>query len=205
MPSSESSAQAPAGTADTDGLSCLTEGVHAYLQEIDDYRAVCRRHEGTAVVRQRRSQLQVARFFKNTSETATHLQSALRQLAALQGDHGRRDGGKDARRWRRHSTQEKAWRCQIVWAGRLLSLDAYRSGETAILQVNLHVPCVPRGDLPELPLRLLAEALRCHEFLLPDVVTAPLPVPPRQAAAFVGLREYLLRVTPPNLLASQCI
>ena len=81
MPSNEETRTGASNeAADADGLTCFTEAVYAYLQEIDSSRAVCVRHEGTAGVRERDGGLQVTRFFKRNGQLAAHFDSALRQL-----------------------------------------------------------------------------------------------------------------------------
>src|SRR6266496_1507125 len=40
----------PGGPGQTDELACLTEGIYAYLLELDGWRSACQRHEGMATV-----------------------------------------------------------------------------------------------------------------------------------------------------------
>ena len=202
---------APGEPGDANGLACLTEGIQAYLQEIGGYRAVCRRHEGTTTVDMHEGELRVARCFENSGETVAHLTSAVRLLPGLPGsaaggrsgnDGTVRHGGSAARKAGRHDPPCIVRR-DIVWEGRRLLVHACLRPSSGVLRVDL---CVFRweSDLPELPLRTVATALRCHEFLVPDGVALPLPVPAEEGQG-LGVRDYLTRAMPPNLLAGQCI
>src|SRR5439155_1008168 len=93
-------------------------------------------------------------------------------------------------------------RSDRIWEGHQLLVRARTQHPSRVL--TLEVCVLPHnGGLPELPLRVLATALRCHEFLLSDGVAQPLPVPHDLLRS--GIREYLTRVTPHNLSARQCI
>lgn len=180
-------------------LAYLTEGIYGYLQEVDGYRAVCRRHEGTAMAHAHDGELEVTRFFESGSNAAAHLQSALRQLPHWEESPCRRSGGRG-----RYQHPLRLVPCGIVWEERRLLVRARHLRSPPLVQVDLVVPS-RESDFPELPLKRLADALRCHEFLIPGVIAHSLPPPSGHGTQLLGIREYLSRAMPPNLYASQCI
>jgi hypothetical protein len=182
-----------------DGLTCLAGAVYAYLREIDAYRGVCSRCAGTAVVRERAAWLEVTRWYKPTDEALTHLGSALGRLPEHRPTQARREG------YRREAGDDSPITLprHITWEHRPAVVRSSLTGSDArTLQVTLLLHR-EAGDLPELPLRTLASALLCHEFLLPEVIASPLP--PGRAPRSLSVRAYLLRAMPPNLYAGQCI
>jgi hypothetical protein len=208
----ETTAAAKGDLGHVESFTCLVEGVSAYLQEVDGYRDICRRHEGRAAVVEKDGELRVARFFKNQSETVAYLRSAVQQLPSAQGPHRHLDGqggtSKSQRLRSGRGTNREPLPClvcrAISWEDRTLLVHASQQTADAPVEVDLRVLATERA-LPELPLRTLAGVLRCHEFLIPEVIATPLPILAGQDPAFVGIREYLARAMPPKLYASQCI
>ena len=208
MTSGEESRIGPASEPDhANALALLMEGISAYLREIDSYRAVCRRHEGTAIVDERAGDVRVGRSFESSRRTLGHLKSAMQLLPRSYGDAPRRSGHD---RYGRHPQSLARivkhdlpclLQCAVVWEGRRHIVHARRRTSPAVLSVDLFISPLESG-LPELPLRTVAMALRCHEFLVPDIIALPLAVRPDEKH---GVREYLKRAIPPNLSASQCI
>jgi hypothetical protein len=181
-----------------DGSASLAAGLYAYLQEVDGYRIVCRRHGGKAAVDAQEGGVRVTRCFESGSATVAHLQVATQLLP----------------RWKRRISEERGAgkrrdgprllvQCDVLWEGRRLLVEAFQPSSTAVLHVELSLwPW--ESDLPELPLRMVATALRCHEFLLPDGIARPLPVP-ADGRGGREIRAYLMHAMPKNLYASQCI
>lgn len=181
-----------------DVAPCFTEAVYAYLQEVDDLRAVCRRHEGTAGVLEQEGILQLTRFFAPNSQITTYLESTLRQLPAWETDALWPDA-------ERRACQSSTFsRHTIVWEGCPLVVKVFFPTAAPFLQVDLLVPPWD-GDLPRLPLRTLADALRCHEFLVPQAIAEAVPPPTDRQTRFLGIREHLERATPLNFCAAKCI
>lgn len=197
----------PVEPGHSDGLSSVVEGIYAYLLEIDAYRAVCRRHEGTATVDEQEGSLRVTRRFQNRGETTAHLTAAVRLLALRQRCRGRRGNGRGRRGCSvaRDNNLDicSLVRRNIIWEGRPLRIGVREQGSRTVLHVDL---CVypPASDQSELPLRAVATALRCHEFLVPDTVALPLPGP-GEGQERGSIREYLARAMPANLYASKWI
>lgn len=189
-----------------DGLTGLADAILSYLREIQDCWTVCQRHEGTAVLRERHEGLEITRFFECRDQTLTHVESAIRLLAVdprIDGDDVPDLGCYGTKQQDRGSPSSSGMRAAIVWEARTGIVDACRSlSHASLLQVTLLL--LPQGiDLPELPLRTVADALRCHEFLVPEVIGVP--VPPPVSFRSLTVREYLQRAMPSNLHASQCI
>jgi hypothetical protein len=170
----------------------LADAFCAYLLEIDGYCDVCRRCEETAVVHERLAGLEVARFYEFRDPTLSHLRSALGVL-----------GGNDEIAQSRKHLFTPLLRYSLLWEHRLVLVAASLfPADATLLQVTLFLPHV-ESDLPELPLRTLAHALLCHEFLVPELIASPRPPPrlPRSLSVF----DYLQRAMPEKLYASQCI
>lgn len=197
-----SDAGAPEGHEADDAMACLVQGLVTYFQEVEGYRAVCRRHEGTAVVREARDGLWVVRCFADGGRACAHLASALRLLSTpddAAGDHAR----DESRRWAiAGRSSRSALQAHVSWEGRQALVRART--RQAVLKVEVQI-LPPAGDLPDLPLRALATALCCHEFLVPDGVAPALPCPPHSGARGDSIREYLTHAMPPKLAARQCI
>lgn len=178
----------------TDALACVSAGLYAYLLEIDGYRAICSRHQGTAVIVARSEVLRVVRFFESRSGAVAHLTTALMQLS-----HWPEHGPAAAI----HPGRSFPVEGEFVWENRQLGIRTRRLRAGLLVGVELTAPPWD-GDLLELPLRRLANVLRCHEFLIPEI-KHPAAAPPAGEDGFLGIREYLKRTMPPNLVASQCI
>jgi hypothetical protein len=170
----------------------LADAISAYLLEIDGYCDVCRRCEKAVVVHKRSAGIEVARFFEFRDATLSHLRSALGVL-----------GGNDEIALARKHLSAPLLRYSLSWKHRrLLVAASLFQADMALLQVTLFLPHLV-SDLPELPLRTLAHALLCHEFLLPEPIAFPRP-PPRLPQA-LSVFDYLQRAMPEKLYASQCI
>lgn len=192
----------PAPGNQPDWAALLAEALRNYLREVDDWRRVCTRHEQSAIVRESETGLEITRRFADREVNGRLLLAALARLPTEKrlapkslpfgGARGRlssADESDDARR-------------SFRWQGRTV---AVRSGpdpaDGALLRVTLFVP-PPVSDLPVLPLRVIAEALRCHEYLVPTG-DAALAIPPQFSGLTIS--AYLERAMPSNLYASQSI
>ena len=194
--------EAPAEPRQPDGLTGLAEGLYAYLQEVTADRDLCRRHEATIAVQQLDGELRLARCFENSSRTVSHLAGAIRLLPRWRTPRGRK-GGEGERPPGTHDVP-CLLRSDIDWECRRHLVQAQIHPLSEALSVKVSVfpwEC----ELQQLPLRTIATALRCHEFLVPEGTALPLPVPGGDGRATEGIRAYLARTMPPNAYASQCI
>jgi hypothetical protein len=170
----------------------LADAFCAYLLEIDGYCDVCRRCEETVVVHERSAGIEVTRFYEFRDATLSHLRSALGVL-----------GGNDEIAQSRKKLSGPLLRYSLSWEHRpVLVAASFFPADATLLQVTLFLPHV-KSDLPELPLRTLAHALLCHEFLLPGPIALPRPPPHMQRS--LSAFDYLQRAMPEKLYASQCI
>jgi hypothetical protein len=76
-----------------------------------------------------------------------------------------------------------------------------RSAKTLV--VGLVLPRLGSA-LPELPLRAVAQALQCHEYLVPAAVASAIEAARPSGERGCGVRAYLMRAMPQSMLASQC-
>jgi hypothetical protein len=195
---------------DNDGLPDALAAVRAYLAELDAYRSAVLRCEPWATVRDRKDGLRVRQDVALADGAAESLRAAVRRLP-----------GWDETVW--WPSERKLWKSLLYreraearvasrrlamlrgvsWNGRPVLASAWADGDSR-LAVELILPPLP-SDLPELPLRRVALALRCHEHLLPTSVTPPLTPPVPLAGGHLTVRGYLSRAMPKNTAASQCI
>jgi hypothetical protein len=194
----------PAGS-ESEAMETLVQGLVAYLREIDGYRVVCRRHEETASVARDTGGLWVSRSFTPRDEILAHVAAALPLLQPCPTPRAGSDGERPSGDGRSVPGTAQPLGChEGVWEGRDVRVHVQeRSGTDArSLTVRVYVPV---ADWPELPLRTLASALRCHEVLLPASIGAALPRPLGAVGDGLAIGEFLSRTTPPNLAASKCI
>jgi hypothetical protein len=190
--------------AETDGIDELIRIWGAYIGELNTYRAVCLRHEGTAAVRGSRSTLRLRESFRSTEHILVRLRSRIDRMG----------GWEQSLYW---PTEERKWKVLhrnavssqrgrpgrfavargVEWEGRAVLIGTRTEGEAMV--VELSVPAVP-SPLPELPVRIVADALCCLEYLIPDTPAIPLPARRGDGSTVV---DYLQRVTPENLFASK--
>ena len=196
---------------DTDGLRTLTLGITSYLHELEDNRQACLRHADTAAIHTRGEELQVYRLFNRSEETCKSIRRASDMLP----------GWKESPFWK---AEGKAWQAiqegvlsrmekhkellpicteGISWEGRPMLVHAYKFEADPVMKVELVLP--QTGTRPQgLPLQVIADALRCHECLVPPFVAVALPPYERHEAKFQTITEYLSQKMPKELYASQC-
>jgi len=189
----------PANPGDIDAVALLTGGIYAYLLEVDGYRSICRRHEETATVEQDDGVVCVVRCFEPAAEAVEHLRTAVQLLPPP-----RRDTQPNHHHGEGDSQPPREVRQDVIWEGRLLHVRAGVQCSSAVLRVEVRVSPW-ESDFPELPLRTVATALRCHEFLLPDGVARAQPIREADQPKAHGVHAYLKCAMAPNLYASQCI
>ncbi len=191
-----------------DGLATLTTALALYLREVDDARRVCVQHEGTTTVSEDRGCLRITRLFLRTRQAIASIRTA---SARLPGWRVSPFWHTDGSRWQalEHASlrdhvpgAQGAMTRGIAWDGRPVLVRARPRGPGRLLELELLLPSLTR-DLPEFPLRTVAEGLRCHAHLLPDCVATAVPLSevPRPGCS---VRAYLERAMPQGLYASQC-
>lgn len=188
-----------------DGMPDLAEAILGYLLEIDGYRDTCLRCEGTAVVRAGSPGLEVIRYFARHDDTVSQLRSTIGRLSVRpsRNHHPFPMSLGTVSKSQAHDDSGPLLRESIVWENRAALVHVTAADADAMrLQVSLLFPSV-EGDLPKMPLRMLADALLCHEFLIPATVATPLPAKPDATSQAVC--DYLKRTMPRNLYASQGI
>jgi len=194
--------------ADNDGIAMLADALLRYFAELKSYRRVCRRHEGTVTVEKVGKGVRIVRTFSFQENAAACLRAGMEGLPGWEQtlfwgcEH---KGWERLLRMRKAELQKRSGMHSVVvrgiaWEGRAILACGFASAE-GILHVDLLLPPLPI-ELPRLPLRLIACALRCHEHLLPASVALPLQAYPRGQSLTIA--EFLRRTTPQNLLASQC-
>jgi hypothetical protein len=181
----------------------LTTGLYAYLTEVDAYGVICRRHRGRVLVGDD-GDVAVIRSFQETEKALAHLQIALTTMPPCPVGPAK---GKSPRRpqtcgwWTSKEVITSVLQRTILWEGRRCSVHVWRIEPCSVL--NVAVVLRPfGGDVPELPLRKVAIALRCHEALVPLTVAEASIVDPIRP--LLAMEDYLRRAMPSNLWASQC-
>jgi hypothetical protein len=91
----------------------------------------------------------------------------------------------------------------VCWQGRPVLVEARRESRRGRLRVELLLPALLR-DWPELPLRRLADGVRCYLRLVPDDLARAAPRGPGPSPGAETVTAYLTRTMPPDLYASQC-
>jgi hypothetical protein len=195
--------------SDTDGLSTLVQGMYAYLTELDTYRSICLRHELTASIRVEGDALCVSRTFTLHFATVTCLKNCSNRCPGWEFTPY---WGLQRSEWdvlkkhidaqmRENSKVRAMGTLGIAWDHRPMLINPFILSADAKLVVELILPRLA-SPLPELPLRAVAQALRCHEYLVPAAIATPLPMPTSDREW--GIRAYLQRAMPQDLIASQC-
>jgi hypothetical protein len=92
----------------------------------------------------------------------------------------------------------------ISWQGRPLLISAATAWQEPLLTLDLFLPPL-HLDLPEPAMRVLAQGLRCQEFLLPQRIAQALPLSAKPADGWLSLPDFLRRATPELSTARQCI
>jgi hypothetical protein len=197
----------PAREARSDALDVLTEAMVSYLDEVNDARAVCMRHERTASAYADRGIMHLIRTFPWAEEAADRVRDAAERLPRW-GRSPLRDAGLGGRGCKKADGRPAGsgrpiFSRGVAFEGRPVLVCISRMDGGQVLGLELLLPRILLG-LPELSLRQAASGLLCHEYLLAEAVAAALPAATLAEARFLPLLEYLRRTTPRSLYASQC-
>ena len=197
----------------TDGLHLLTTGIYSYLREIHEYRSICLRHEKTAAIHDTDSNaLEVYRMFDRKGETAEQLHRSLKLLPNWQESPYWVENGKQwealksdiESRVERHTKQCHIALQGCVWENIPMLVHAYKFDEDPKMKIEIVIPTF-NSPFPILPLRLVAEGLRLHEFLIPEHVAKPCPPYAGHEVRFQTLWDYLSTSIDPSLYAARCL
>jgi hypothetical protein len=200
----------PESDSDDDGLGRLTMALAGYIEEVNDYRDTCLRHEEATVVTSARKTLSLLRLFPLTDAAREHVRNAAERLPGWERSlfwAAEKKACMDLRRRTSILVASEAGDVVVTrgisWAGRPVLVSATSTRDGRFLQVNLLIPEITE-DLVELPLRRVAHGLGCHEYLLPESIARPVPRSKHRPDS-LPLRAYLTRAMPPSLYASQCL
>lgn len=180
-----------------------------YLHEIEECRAICERHNKTAAIHDKGETLQVYRLFGRDTAAASFLHSVTKYLPSWEeADHWKLQGGKWSKlqrdveaRMKRHSKLLPILTKGIAWEGRPILIHAYKFDADPVMKVELVLP-EHQKTVPELPLKVVASALRCHEMLVPEDIAAAKPPYENHETKFLTILEYVERNSPKGLYAS---
>ncbi len=197
--------------SDTDGINSLTGGLLSYLQEIQGQQKVIKHHADTAAIHNASKQLEVYRMFASSSAVAESLRKSAKALPSWDtNQYWKKEGSKWEKlkseieaRMERHTKQHAVFTKDIAWNDRVILIHAYKFEPDSRMKIELVVPALP-SPLPELPSKIIADVLTCHEYLVPEYIAKPLPFYKSHDANFQSLTEYLSHNMPPELYASQC-
>jgi len=189
----------------------LMVGIYSYLTELKDMRDACMRHQDSAAIHEKGEALQIYRLFDRAFGTAQYLlraterlpsweqscfwHSDAEQLSKLQRDV--------AARMNKHKKQHPIVTRGVAWEGYPILIHAYKFEPDPIMKVELVLPDVEE-ELPQLPLKKVASALKCHEYLIPKSVAEAKPPYERHETEFSTLWDFVRRSTPPSLYAAYC-
>jgi len=195
-----------------DGLASLETALAAYLEEIDEYRNICLQHERTTAVFITGQTLRIVKQFGCEQRAVAYLREATNRLPIWKKSPFFATSRKTWIGLEKEATERNGTGASarpllargIAWEGWPILVCAWSIQEQGLLQLDLCLPPVAT-ELPELPLRRAATALRCHAHLLPDWVARPRPLPKLAQPGSLMLREFLERAMPQNLYASQCL
>lgn len=196
-----------------DGIDLMADAIYDYLSEIEECRVVCERHAATAAVHDRGKELQIYRMMKNEEGSIACLRTSAGLVPNWEESVFWKGGG---RQWSKLESQVKSRMAKnkellpiltqgIEFEGIPMLIHAYKYECDPYWKNEILVPKQYLEVMQELPLQVVASVLRCHELLVPDYVTQPLPPYTRHEAKFLTIWDYLSRKMPPELYATQSL
>jgi hypothetical protein len=194
---------------DTDGLTMLGQAYYEYLLEIEAARVVCMRHEKTAAIHERGTELQIYSLYTRDEKTAEEIRNNTAFLSGWEespyhladGKHWERLQGEVEKRMTKHSRLHPIVTRGIEWEDYPMLVHAYKFEPDPIMKIELVLPTYQSEAAP-LPIKVVAAALQCLEFLVPSYVAAPLAPYDHHETKFSTIFEYLRRVMPKGDCAS---
>ncbi len=193
----------------------LADAMYAYLQEMEECRVICERHEKTSAIHTRGQSLQIYRQFKRDEFTARQIRTTTEDLPSWEQSIYWVKDGFLAKAWKKmqnevelrmakHSKLHPIITRGIAWEGRPILVHAYKFEPDPVMKVEL-VMGMYESPVPELPLQVIASLLRCHQFIVPDYIAPPLSPWDHHETKFSTIWEHLSRTMSPGLYATQCL
>ena len=188
----------------------LAEALGSYLDEVAQYRSLCTKHEVTTGLCEEGEALHVLRLFPASDVIARHLCQAAARLPSWNESTAWKGNKQEWQELERSMRSRRAG-CEqqsplvtrgIAWDDLPLLLFADTRKRDSVLKIDLLIPPL-REDLPLLPLRTIAQTLLCHAYLVPEVISPPLPLSKLHGDRASAISEYLKRTMPHLLYASQ--
>lgn len=208
MPSSAS--QTSESQIEPDGVELFADAISVHFEEIEEARAICKRHEATAAIHDRGQALQIYRMYKRDDEAATCLRTSTDILptwekSALFCTNGKTWKKSEAELNNRMKKNPKLLRILtqgVLFEDMPILIHAYKFDDDTHMKIEL----IPQPVMhSQLPINLVASVLRCHEFLVPEHVAKPLPPYSHHEARFSTIWEYLERTMPADLYTTECL
>lgn len=173
---------------------------------------ICRRYEQTAAIHNLGKSLQVYRMFRTDDTTARHLREASNALPSWGESlfHASNNKSWDklqreiTTRMERHTKQHPIVTRGVLFEGLPLLIHAYKFEPDPVMKMEIIVPSCT-GSVPELPLRLIALVLQCHEYIVPEYIAPALPPYQHHDEQFLTISDFLSSKMSEKLYASRCL
>jgi len=190
----------------SDNLNALCRALHSFVVEIGTQRDLCIRNRDTTAIHAKGKELGVYRMYERDEKPIKHLRDAAAALppwkdallADWEGAEWDRVKAQIDNRVERHTKLETIVSRGVAWKGHPVCIHAYKFEAEPRFKVELEM----LGSIakrPEQSLKILSEALECHDFLIPTVVALPKPPYEKHEAAFYTIDEYLSRNLPSDM------
>ena len=193
-----------------DPVATLATALGGYIDDIERDCRECLQEESVATVTDTGGNLRLSWAIPCKRATIAHLREVIDGLP----------GWKESHFWtsdrpRLEALENRSWtgvmvsgpeavvRRGISWVGRPVLVEAIPITRGKQMVLELLLPAVYR-EWPELPLRPVADAVRCYRVLVPDDLVRALPRSSLPATGAESIGQFLTRTMPSNLYASQC-
>lgn len=193
-----------------ESLCLFAEALDGYRQELVEQASFCKKHEQTAAIHDKGKELQLYRLFHRDAAVAEYLRKTTETLPTWKEAL---DWSSEGQKWEKLERDVIARMTKhgkllpivtkgVTWEGCPVLVHAYKFEADPVMKVELVLPHVER-ELPTLPVRTIASALRCHEYLVPSELAEARPPYERHEADFLSIQQYLSQTMPPSLYATE--
>ncbi len=202
--------------ANQDGVEMFAEALYEYLLEIESSRQICILHGNNTAIHTTDSQaLEVYRLYPRNEEVADCLRTGANLLPSWEQSHfwssnasrlNKMKSGIEGRMKRNKRLLPLVTK-GVAWQGIPLLLHGYKFEDDRLQGdvIKIEIDMIDlEAPTPELPIKLMASLLECHDFLVPNAVSAPLPPYTKHEANFITVQDFLKATMPENLYATQC-
>lgn len=197
---------APHHISASENLDALCRALGSFFEEFGAQRDLCIRNRNMTAIHAKGKELGVYRMYDRQEEAIKQLRDATAALpswddAALfdwEGNDWNKIKSEIDRRTHRHKKLETVVSRGVTWRGRPVCIHAYKFEVDPVFKVELEMLGTP-AKRPEFALKTLADALECHEFLIPSEVCMPRSPYVKHEAAFLTIDEYLSRNLPSDM------